>query len=67
MAKSITNALIGILVKQGKLKVDLLLGFDEWKDDDRKNITIDQLLHANSGLNWEESYTGPKQRYEHAI
>jgi CubicO group peptidase (beta-lactamase class C family) len=59
MAKSVTNALTGILVRQQKLDIHSTPGFAEWKKDDRNNITIDQLLHANSGLKWEEVYTGP--------
>jgi hypothetical protein len=48
MSKSITNALVGILVGQGK----------EWqgKDDPRKEITLDQLLRMSSGLKWNENY-----------
>ena len=59
MTKSITNALIGILVGQKKLDVNAPTGLDEWKGDDRRTITIDQLMHANSGLKWSEVYTGP--------
>jgi len=33
--------------------------FAEWDNDERKNITIDQLLHANSGLEWDEAYATP--------
>ena len=36
MAKSFTNALIGILVKQGKLDISEPTGLDEWKSDDEK-------------------------------
>ena len=59
MTKSITNALIGILVKQGKLNINDPASVDAWKNDDRRNITINDLLHASSGLKWEENYGGP--------
>ncbi len=59
MTKSITNALIGILVKERRLHVNDRQLFPEWKNDDRENITIDHLLHANSGLKWREVYTSP--------
>ncbi|MBS1557826.1 MAG: serine hydrolase [Bacteroidetes bacterium] len=59
MTKSITNALVGILVKQGKLKIDEPAPVNEWKKDDRKNITLSDLLDMSSGLQWEENYSGP--------
>ena len=57
MAKSVTNALIGILVKKGQLRISDTDLIPEWHNDSRKNITLDQLLHANAGLQWEEIYT----------
>jgi CubicO group peptidase (beta-lactamase class C family) len=59
MTKSITNALVGILVKQGKLKLDDAAPVLAWKDDDRKNIKLTDLMHMSSGLKWEENYAGP--------
>lgn len=56
MAKSFTNALTGILVKEGKLDINRPVGFAEWQKDDRKNITINNLMHMNSGLEWNEDY-----------
>jgi CubicO group peptidase (beta-lactamase class C family) len=59
MAKSFTAALIGILVKQGKLNIKQPAPVAEWRDakDTRHNITIEQLLQQTSGLNFEEKYT----------
>ena len=59
MTKSITNSLVGILVKQGKLKIEDPAAVKAWQSDDRKNITLNDLMHASSGLNWEENYGGP--------
>jgi len=63
MTKSITSALVGILVKAGKLNVDAPAPVPEWKDDERKNITINQLLQASSGLDWTESYFMPRAHF----
>ncbi|MBV4356145.1 serine hydrolase domain-containing protein [Pinibacter aurantiacus] len=57
MTKSVTNALLGILVKDGKLEVDAPAPIAEWKNDDRKNITLKNLMQMSSGLKWEENYT----------
>ncbi len=63
MTKSITNALIGILVKEGKLKTEEPAPVSEWKDDDRKQITLNNLLQASSGLGWSESYFVPSSDF----
>lgn len=57
MTKSITQAMFGILQKQKKIDIYRPAPIAEWKNDDRKNITINDLLHMNSGLEWEENYT----------
>ena len=59
MAKSITSALIGILLKQGELNIDKPAPIHEWSDtkDKRHAITIKNLLQQISGLKWEEVYT----------
>ena len=59
MTKSITNALIGILVKEGKLKIEDPAPVPEWQKDDRHEITLNDLLHASSGLKWSETYFFP--------
>ncbi|HEX6226049.1 MAG TPA: serine hydrolase [Chryseolinea sp.] len=59
MTKSVTNALIGILVKEGKLEVDKPAPIAEWQDDNRREITLNHLLQASSGLAWSESYFSP--------
>lgn len=57
MAKSVTNTLFGIMVNQGKIKIDLPAPVEGWEADERAQITIDDLLRMNSGLYWEEVYS----------
>ena len=56
MTKSITSTIYGILQKQGKLNINDKAPIDTWKNDKRSAITINDLLHMNSGLEWEENY-----------
>ena len=58
MSKSVTNALVGILVRKDKLDIHKPAPVPEWqqKDDPRKRITLDQLLRMSSGLEFEEIY-----------
>jgi CubicO group peptidase (beta-lactamase class C family) len=56
MAKSIMSSLIGILVQQGEIDINQPTGIETWQNDNRKNITWNQLLQMNSGLKWEEDY-----------
>ena len=56
MAKSFTNALTGILVRQGVLDINQPVGLEEWKDDDRSKITLKHLMQMQSGLEWNEDY-----------
>src|SRR5688572_2082371 len=59
MTKSITNALVGILVKEGQLDVEKPAPVVEWQGDSRNKITLNNLLQASSGLEWSESYFVP--------
>jgi CubicO group peptidase (beta-lactamase class C family) len=56
MTKSLTATYFGILQKQGKIDIMKPAPVDEWKKDERSKITINDLLHMNSGLEWEEDY-----------
>lgn len=58
MTKTITNAIVGVLVKQGKLKVEDPAPVTEWANDERSKITLNNLMQASSGLAWEEVYAG---------
>jgi CubicO group peptidase (beta-lactamase class C family) len=56
MTKSITGTLFGILQKQGRFDIYEPAPIAEWQNDSRKNISTNDLLHMNSGLEWEEEY-----------
>jgi CubicO group peptidase (beta-lactamase class C family) len=59
MTKSITNALVGIMVGKGKLSIKEPAPVAEWSGpkDPRAAITLDQLLRMSSGLGFVEVYT----------
>jgi CubicO group peptidase (beta-lactamase class C family) len=56
IAKSFVNAMVGILVKQGKLDIMKPAGIEEWKSDERSKITLNDLIQMQSGLKWNEDY-----------
>jgi CubicO group peptidase (beta-lactamase class C family) len=56
MAKSITHALVGIAQMDELLHVEDNNLFPEWANDERRNITLQQLLEMRSGLSWVEDY-----------
>ncbi len=56
MAKSITQALVGILVRQGRLDISQPIPVAEWPEGDpRRAITIDQMLRMVDGLRFREA------------
>ncbi len=56
MTKSITSAMFGVLQTQKKFDIYKPAPIEEWQNDKRKSITTNDLLHMNSGLEWEEDY-----------
>jgi CubicO group peptidase (beta-lactamase class C family) len=58
MAKSVTHALVGILLAQGRLDLYEPVSVPEWQgsDDPRSQITLDHLLRMSSGLAFNEEY-----------
>ncbi len=56
MTKSVTGAMAGRLVMEGRIDVTAPVDVPEWAGDDRRNITMEQILHMSSGLDWYENY-----------
>ena len=56
MAKSFTNALVGIMVKDGLVDINAPMEIPEWQEDGRKAITLNNLMQMQSGLEWNEDY-----------
>ena len=61
-AKSIAASVVGIAVKQGLVDIHARAPLPEWRGpgDPRGDITIDDLLHMNSGL-YTEAAGNPQQ------
>jgi CubicO group peptidase (beta-lactamase class C family) len=61
MTKGLTNALIGLRVKDGKLAISDQALLPEWRGqgDSRGGISLDDLLRMSSGLAFDESYDDP--------
>jgi CubicO group peptidase (beta-lactamase class C family) len=55
MGKSVTAALIGILVEEGHFDVDDPAPIEAWRGDDRHEIRISDLLRMSSGLEFRRS------------
>ncbi len=58
--KSVTSALIGILVREGRLRLEQPAPVQEWQGaaDPRRAITLEMLLRQTSGLGFEETGSG---------
>ncbi len=60
MAKSVLNALVGILVADGRLRLDQRELVPEWRGaDPRSAISLEDLLRMRSGLRFSEAYGNP--------
>jgi CubicO group peptidase (beta-lactamase class C family) len=54
MAKSVVNALVGLLVRDGRLDVNAVAPV-AWRDEARRGrVTIDNLLRMNAGMGFDE-------------
>ena len=56
VAKSFVNALVGIMVKDSLLDIHTPMPIAEWQGDERKTITLHDLMQMQSGLAWNEDY-----------
>lgn len=56
MTKSVLATSYGVLQKQGRIDINSKAPIKEWQHDERKEITINNLLQMNCGLAWEEDY-----------
>lgn len=54
MTKSVTAALVGMAIKDGKLSLDQKHLFPQWKGDARSDISVADLMAMASGLKWNE-------------
>jgi CubicO group peptidase (beta-lactamase class C family) len=61
MTKSVTAALIGILVREGRLSIGQDRLLPEWRGvgDPRSQIRLDHLLRMTSGLSFTENHGDP--------
>jgi CubicO group peptidase (beta-lactamase class C family) len=59
MTKSVTNAMIGMMILDGKLELHKPNLLAEWQSDSAQRITIDHLLRMSSGLPFVEDYASP--------
>jgi len=57
LTKSLSHALIGILVREGKLRLDQPAPIPAWRrvGDPHGAVTVDQLLRMDSGLPFDET------------
>ena len=56
MGKSFTNALAGIMALDGLVDIFAPMDIEQWQGDNRKNITLNDLMQMQSGLEWNENY-----------
>lgn len=56
MTKSVTSAMVGRLVALGRIEVEDADLLPQWRDDDRRDIAVQDLLRMTSGLQWDETY-----------
>ena len=65
MAKSLMAVMIGNLQHRGLLSADAAAGLEPWLNDNRRDITIKQLLTMTDGLDFSEEYNKDGRNKEH--
>jgi CubicO group peptidase (beta-lactamase class C family) len=55
MSKSVANLLVGRYALDGRVAIDESGLREDWTDE-RRTITVDQLMRMTSGLTWDETY-----------
>ena len=56
MAKSFTNAAAGLMTGDGLVDIYAPMDVPEWQNDGRRDITLNDLMQMQSGLEWNEDY-----------
>ena len=56
MTKTVTAAIVGTLVREGRLSLDQDGLFEGWNGDQRGDITLADLMAMSSGLEFNEDY-----------
>jgi len=54
MTKSVTAALVGLAIKDGKLSLDQKQLFPQWAGDARSDVSVADLMAMSGGLQWNE-------------
>ncbi|RWH73741.1 serine hydrolase [Mesorhizobium sp.] len=56
MTKTVTTAIVGTLIKDGKMAIDNKRLFTPWKADGRAAISLGDMMAMSSGLRFNEDY-----------
>lgn len=56
MAKSFVNALAGVMAGDSLVDINAPTGIAQWHEDGRRDITLNDLMQMQSGLEWNEDY-----------
>ncbi len=56
MSKTVNAAIVGTMVREGRLALDDVALFEEWDGDGRSGISVADLMAMSSGLEFNEDY-----------
>jgi len=68
VGKSVVSTLVGIAIKEGKIKSlnDLITDYEpDLKGTAWEGVTLRQLIQHTSGVAWNEDYTNPESDFAH--